>query len=108
MPYNNANFIKRVAVSFDLQGKAWLMFNHERLKFNIWKKPEPTYCHKDPLNFKKRLKLHGVLKKETKFLENLIGTLLISIGKLKPTIGMITYRNTCALDSKGKIAYKLI
>ena len=35
-------------------------------------------------------------------------TLLISIGKLKPTIGMITYRNTCALDSKGKIAYKLI
>ena len=34
--------------------------------------------------------------------------LLISIGKLKPTIGMITYRNTCALDSKGKIAYKLI
>ena len=35
-------------------------------------------------------------------------TLLISIGKLTPTIGMITYRNTCALDSKGKIAYKLI
>ena len=35
-------------------------------------------------------------------------TLLIYIGKLKPTIGMITYRNTCALDSKGKIAYKLI
>ena len=35
-------------------------------------------------------------------------SLLISIGKLKPTIGMITYRNTCALDSKGKIAYKLI
>ena len=35
-------------------------------------------------------------------------TLLIFIGKLKPTIGMITYRNTCALDSKGKIAYKLI
>ena len=30
------------------------------------------------------------------------------IGKLKPIIGMITYRNTCALDSKGKIAYKLI
>ena len=41
--------------------------------------------------------------------EHLIDTtLLISIGKLKPTIGMITYRNTCALDSKGKIAYKLI
>ena len=37
-----------------------------------------------------------------------IRTLLISIGKLKPTIGMITYRNTCALDSKGKITYKLI
>ena len=37
-----------------------------------------------------------------------VSTLLISIGKLKPTIGMITYRNTCALDSKGKIAYKLI
>ena len=35
-------------------------------------------------------------------------TLLISIGKLKPTIGTITYRNTCALDSNGKIAYKLI
>ena len=35
-------------------------------------------------------------------------TLLISIGKLKPTIGMITYRNTCALDSIGKIAYILI
>ena len=35
-------------------------------------------------------------------------SLLISIGKLKPTIGMITYRNTCALDSKGKITYKLI
>ena len=35
-------------------------------------------------------------------------SLLISIGKLKPTIGMITYRNTCALDSKGKIAYELI
>ena len=35
-------------------------------------------------------------------------TLLLSIGKLKPTIGMITYRNTCALDSKGEIAYKLI
>ena len=35
-------------------------------------------------------------------------TLLISIGKLKPTIGMITYVNTCALDSKGKITYKLI
>ena len=34
--------------------------------------------------------------------------LLISIGKLKPTIGMITYRNTCALDSIGKITYKLI
>ena len=39
---------------------------------------------------------------------NSVHTLLISIGKLKPTIGMITYRNTCALDSKGKIAYKLI
>ena len=35
-------------------------------------------------------------------------TLLIYIGKLKPTIGMITYRNTCGVDSKGKIAYKLI
>ena len=35
-------------------------------------------------------------------------TLLRSIGKLKHTIGMITYRNTCALDCKGKIAYKLI
>ena len=39
---------------------------------------------------------------------HLESTLLIYIGKLKPTIGMITYRNTCALDSKGKIAYKLI
>ena len=38
----------------------------------------------------------------------LCNALLISIGKLKPTIGMITYRNTCTLDSKGKIAYKLI
>jgi len=37
-----------------------------------------------------------------------IHTLLRSIGILKPTIGMITYRNTCALDCKGKIAYKLI
>ena len=36
------------------------------------------------------------------------GSLLRSIGILKPTIGMITYRNTCALDCKGKIAYKLI
>ena len=35
-------------------------------------------------------------------------TLLLFIGKLKPTIGMITYRNTCALDSKVKVAYKLI
>ena len=33
-------------------------------------------------------------------------TLLISIGKLKHTIGMITYRNISALDSKGKTAFK--
>ena len=32
--------------------------------------------------------------------------LLISIGKLKHTIGMITYRNISALDSKGKTAFK--
>ena len=37
-----------------------------------------------------------------------IYTLLISIGKLKPTVGMIIYRNTCVLDSKDKIVYKLI
>ena len=34
--------------------------------------------------------------------------LLISIGKLKPTIGMIAYRNNCALDFIGKTAYKLL
>ena len=33
-------------------------------------------------------------------------TLLRSIGKLKQTIGMITYRYSCALDSKGKTAFK--
>ena len=33
-------------------------------------------------------------------------TLLIYIGKLKPTIGMITYRSNFALDSKGKTAFK--
>ena len=33
-------------------------------------------------------------------------TLLISIGKLKPTIDMITYRNNYALDSKDKTAFK--
>ena len=35
-----------------------------------------------------------------------VDTLLISIGKLKHTIGMITYRNISALDSKGKTAFK--
>ena len=33
-------------------------------------------------------------------------SLLISIGKLKHTIGMITYRYSCALDSKVKTAFK--
>ena len=37
---------------------------------------------------------------------NRIPTLLISIGKLKHTIGIITYRYSCALDSKGKTAFK--
>ena len=37
-----------------------------------------------------------------------IPTLLIFIGKLKPTIGMIAYRNNCALDFIGKTAYKLL
>ena len=35
-----------------------------------------------------------------------VTALLISIGKLKHTIGMITYRNISALDSKGKTAFK--
>ncbi len=35
-------------------------------------------------------------------------TLLIFIGKLKPTIGMIAYRNNCALDFKGKTAHRLL
>ena len=33
-------------------------------------------------------------------------SLLRSIGKLKLTIGTITYRNNCALDSKGKLFLK--
>ena len=33
---------------------------------------------------------------------NYMCTLLIFIGKLKPTIGMIAYRNNCALDFKRK------
>ena len=34
--------------------------------------------------------------------------LLISLGKLKPLIGMITYKNNCSLDFKGKNAHKLL
>ena len=47
--------------------------------------------NKNPVNFDGKIPLN---------------TLLISIGKLKPTIDMITYRNNCALDSKGKTAFK--
>ena len=34
-------------------------------------------------------------------------SLLISIGKLKPTIGTIAYRNNCALDFIGNFAFRI-
>ena len=53
-------------------------------------------------------KLKHFMRKQQKVHMFCYLSLLIFTGKLKPTIGMITYRNICALDSKGKVAYKLI
>ena len=56
--------IKHVTISFDSQGSIWLRFNHERLKFNLLKQSEPTYCDKDPQNSKQQFtKMDDVLKK---------------------------------------------
>ena len=66
LPHNITDFMFTYQVryqSFDLQERPWLMFNHERLKFNWLKQSEPTYCRKDPQNPKQQLtKMHGVLK----------------------------------------------
>ena len=60
------------------------------------------------LKFYTKIRQLGRVSPIIVYCREILVSLLISIGKLKPTIGMITYRNTCALDSKGKIAYKLI
>ena len=39
-------------------------------------------------------------------IDGFIVSLLRSIGKLKHTIGMITYRYSCALDTIGMITYR--
>ena len=63
--------IQHITISFDSQGRAWLMFDNKRLKFNLLKQSEPTYSDKFE-NLKQQLtKMESVLKKKQYFIENL-------------------------------------